>query len=215
VEAPASWPERGMFRKAHHISDEVKLVLFLGRLSSKKSPDLLLRAFAELSKRSTEIPMTLVFAGPDEGGIQEKLDEQAAQLGVRTKIQFTGAVFGEAKWAAYRDADVFVLPSQNENFGNTAAEAVAAGTPVIVTEQCGIAPLLAEKAGLVVRHDVAALLEALEGILSDSDLCRRLATGCAEVTLCLGWEEPVREMETLYAKLASQSALGAESKHAR
>jgi glycosyltransferase involved in cell wall biosynthesis len=215
VEAPASWPERGMFRKAHHISDEVKLVLFLGRLSSKKSPDLLLRAFAELSKRSTGIPMTLVFAGPDEGGLKEKLDEQAAQLGVRTKIQFTGAVFGEAKWAAYRDADVFVLPSQNENFGNTAAEAVAAGTPVIVTEQCGIAPLLAEKAGLVVRHDAAALLEALEGILSDSDLCRRLATGCAEVTLRLGWEEPVREMETLYAKLASQSALGAESKHAR
>jgi glycosyltransferase involved in cell wall biosynthesis len=215
VEAPASWPERGTFRRAHHISDDVKLVLFLGRLSSKKSPDLLLRAFAELSKRSTGIPMTLVFAGPDEGGIKEKLDEQAAQLGVRTKIQFTGAVFGEAKWAAYRDADVFVLPSQNENFGNTAAEAVAAGTPVIVTEQCGIAPLIAEKAGLVVRHDTAALLEALERILSDSDLCGRLATGCAEVTLRLGWEEPVREMETLYAKLASQSAVGAESKHAR
>ena len=58
---------------------------------------------------------------------------------------------GEAKWAAYRDADIFVLPSQNENFGNTAAEAVAAGTPVIVTEQCGIAPLFAGTAGLVVQ----------------------------------------------------------------
>ena len=67
--------------------------------------------------------------------------------GVGTLI---GPVFGAAKWAAYRDADVFVLPSQNENFGNTAAEAVAAGTPVIVTEQCGIAPLLANEAGLVV-----------------------------------------------------------------
>jgi glycosyltransferase involved in cell wall biosynthesis len=211
VEAPASWPERGTFRRAQRISDGVKLVLFLGRLSSKKSPDLLLQAFAELSSRPKGIPMTLVFAGPDEGRIKEKLTEQAAQLGVRTKVQFAGPVFGEAKWAAYRDADVFVLPSQNENFGNTAAEALAAGTPVIVTEQCGIAPLLAEQAGLVVGHDKAALLEALERILSDSELRGRLAAGCTEVASRLGWEEPVREMEALYATLASQPAVSAES----
>ena len=212
VEAPASWPEPGAFRRAHGISDNAKLVLFLGRLSSKKSPDLLLRAIAELSRRPAGIAMTLVFAGPDEGGIKEKLDEQAAQLGVRTKVQFAGPVFGEAKWAAYRDADVFVLPSQNENFGNTAAEAVAAGTPVIVTEQCGIAPLIAEKAGVVVRHDPAALVEALERILTDAELRGRLAAGCATVTSRLGWEEPVREMEALYAALASRQSVSAESK---
>lgn len=155
--------------------------------------------------------MTLVLAGPDEGGIKERLAEQAGQLGVRAKVQFAGPVFGELKWAAYRDADVFVLPSQNENFGNTAAEAVAAGTPVIVTEQCGIAPLLADEAGLVVRHDARALLEGLERILSDSELRARLAAGCATVTSRLGWEEPVREMEALYTTLASRQAVSAES----
>jgi glycosyltransferase involved in cell wall biosynthesis len=211
VERPASWPEPGAFRKAHGISDDVKLVLFLGRLSIKKSPDLLLRAFAELSRRHTGTPMTLVFAGPDEGSVRTELDQMAAQLGVRTKVQFAGPVFGETKWAAYRDADVFVLPSQNENFGNTAAEAVAAGTPVIVTEQCGIAPLLADEAGLVVRHDAGALLEGLERILSDSELRARLAAGCATVTSRLGWEEPVREMEALYTTLASRQAVSAES----
>jgi glycosyltransferase involved in cell wall biosynthesis len=215
VETPSSWPERGTFRRAHDISDDTKLVLFLGRLSGKKSPDLLLRAFAELSQRSAGIPMMLVFAGPDESGTKGKLAEEAAELGVRTKVQFAGPVFGEAKWAAYRDANVFVLPSQNENLGNTAAEAVAAGTPVIVTEQCGIAPLIAEKAGLVVRHDAAALLEALERILSDSELRGRLAAGCAEVASRMGWEEPVREMEAIYATLAPQSNVDAESQHAR
>ncbi len=214
VEAPASWPELGAFRRAYRISDDVKLVLFLGRLSIKKSPDLLLRAFAELSRRRAGTPMTLVFAGPDEGGVKTELDQMATQLGVRTKVQFAGPVFGEAKWAAYRDADVFVLPSQNENFGNTAAEAMAAGTPVIVTEQCGIAPLLAEEAGLVVRHDAAALLKALERILSDSELRGRLAVGCTTVTSRLGWEEPVREMERLYATLASPRTVSAESKRA-
>ena len=74
-------------------------------------------------------------------------------------MKFSGPIFGDDKWAAYRDADVFVLPSRNENFGNTAAEAVAAGTPVIVTEQCGIAPHLKDIAGLVVPHDDASLLK--------------------------------------------------------
>jgi glycosyltransferase involved in cell wall biosynthesis len=212
VEVPASWPERGTFRRAHGISDDVKLVLFLGRLSVKKSPDLLLRAFAELSGRFAGIPITLVFAGPDDSGVKAELEQMATQLGVRTKVQFVGPIFGEAKWAAYRDADVFVLPSQNENFGNTAAEAVAAGTPVIVTEQCGIAPLLADVAGLVVRHDTAAVSRALERILIEAELRSRLAAGCAVVTSRLGWDEPVRDMEALYATLASQQAPRAESK---
>jgi glycosyltransferase involved in cell wall biosynthesis len=202
VEAPASWPARGTFRRVHGISDDVKLVLFLGRLSVKKSPDLLLQAFGELYRRSAGIPLLLAFAGPDEGGVQARLDQMALQLGVRSRVQFVGPVFGEAKWAAYRDADVFVLPSQNENFGNTAAEAVAAGTPVIVTEQCGIAPLLADEAGLVVRHDTAALSRALERILSETELRARLSAGCAAVTSRLGWDEPVRDMEALYATLA-------------
>ena len=212
VEAPASWPQRGTFRKTLGISPEEKLVLFLGRLSAKKSPDLLLRAFAELSGRSAGTPMTLVFAGPDESGVQAELGHMATQLGVQSKVQFAGPVFGESKWAAYRDADVFVLPSCNENFGNTAAEAVAAGTPVIVTEQCGIAPLLADEAGLVVRHDTTALSNALARILSEAQLRARLVAGCAVVASRLGWEEPVRDMEVLYAGLASPQAVGAESK---
>ncbi len=212
VEAPASWPERGTFRRAHGISDDAKLVLFLGRLSVKKSPDLLLRAFGELFKRSAGISLLLIFAGPDEGGVQAQLDQMALQLGVQPRVQFVGPLFGEAKWAAYRDADVFVLPSQNENFGNTAAEAVAAGTPVIVTEQCGIAPLLADEAGLAVRHDTGALSRALERVLSEAQLRARLAAGCAVVTSRLGWEEPIRNMEALYAALVSQQTVSAESK---
>jgi glycosyltransferase involved in cell wall biosynthesis len=211
VEAPASWPERGTFRRAHGISDDAKLVLFLGRLSVKKSPDLLLRAFGELFKRSAGVPLQLVFAGPDEGGVQAQLGQMALQLGVQSRVRFAGPLFGGAKWAAYRDADVFVLPSQNENFGNTAAEAVAAGTPVIVTEQCGIAPLLVDEAGLVVRHDAAELSRALERVLNEAQLRARLAAGCAAVTSRLDWEEPVREMEAIYTALASKQTASAES----
>jgi glycosyltransferase involved in cell wall biosynthesis len=201
VEVPGSWPPRGSFRKAHNIPPDVKLVLFLGRLSKKKSPDLLLRAFGELLQRSAGTPIMLIFAGPEEGGIRVQLDQMASQLGVQSRVLFVGPVFGESKWAAYRDADVFVLPSQNENFGNTAAEAVAAGTPAIVTEHCGVAPLLANDAGLVVPHETGALTNALERILGEPSFRERLAAGCAQVAAKVGWEEPVAEMETLYESL--------------
>jgi glycosyltransferase involved in cell wall biosynthesis len=211
VEAPAKWPEPGSFRNAHGISPDAKIVLFLGRLSAKKSPDLLLQAFCSLPERRRERQLLLVYVGPGEAGMKARLERLAARLGGASRIRFAGPLFGEAKWAAYRDADVFVLPSQNENFGNTAAEAAAAGTPVIVTDRCGIAPLFAEGGGLVVPHEAAALTAALEKVLGDAELRARLAFGCAELTSKLDWEEPVRAMETLYSKLALTHAPGAES----
>jgi glycosyltransferase involved in cell wall biosynthesis len=81
---------------------------------------------------------------------------------------------------------------------------VAAGTPVILTEQCGIAPLLADEAGLVVGHNKAAIAKALERVLNEPELASRLAAGCADVTSRLNWDEPVLRMEMLYATLASK-----------
>ena len=211
VEIPGSWPERGTFRKALGIAVEAKIILYLGRLSEKKSPDMLLKAFASLLTEGGPNTPRLVFAGPDEGGMKARLTEMAGQLGVASQVQFAGPIFGEAKWAAYRDADVFVLPSQNENFGNTAAEAMAAGTPAVVTEQCGIAPLLADVAGLVVPHDAVGLARAIRAVIGDPELHARLAAGCSKVTERLGWQEPIREMEALYNTLAIEAARSAKS----
>jgi glycosyltransferase involved in cell wall biosynthesis len=198
VEGPRVVPERGGFRAAMKIPVEAKLVLFLGRLSSKKSPELLLEAFADLRDDSAH----LAFVGPDEGGMQAKLRSMAEKLSVSGRVHFSPGLTGDAKWQAYRDADVFVLPSLNENFGNTAAEAVAVGTPVIVTDQCGVAPLLRDKAGLVVRHDQGELTAALKELLGDGVLYGRLQAGCRSAFEALGWEQPTLEMEMLYKKLA-------------
>ena len=204
VEVPKSWPESGMFRKALGISKDTKLVLFLGRLSVKKSPDLLLRAFAEIVKRFGGMPLMLVFAGPDEGGVKSQLEQLASYLGVRANVQITGPVFGRDKWAAYRDADVFVLPSQNENFGNTAAEAIACGTPVVVTDCCGIAPLVDGTAGIVVSHSEESIRAALMSLLQDDSLRRLLKSKCDEVVSRLSWEEPIATMEALYRNLVAK-----------
>ena len=144
-------------------------------------------------------------AGPDEGdGFRQRLEALAGQMGLTGSVRFTGPLYGDAKWAAYRDANVFVLPSQNENFGNTAAEAVACGTPVLVTDRCGIAPLVDKRAGLVVPHDRAALEDGLASILDDPALATRLREGSKGVASSLSWAEPLAQMESLYEGLIAE-----------
>jgi glycosyltransferase involved in cell wall biosynthesis len=201
VEIPANLPERGRFRAAQGIGTNVKLVLYLGRLSLKKSPDLLVQAFAQICERHSGTSFGLIISGPDEDGMKGRLQEIAAQLGIASRVQFPGALFGDNKWSAYRDADVFVLPSQNENFGNTAAEAIGAGTPAIVTDQCGVAPFIKDAAGLVVKHNDRELGEAIERVLLEPGLPERLRAGCTAVIEQLGWEQPVNEMESLYGSM--------------
>jgi glycosyltransferase involved in cell wall biosynthesis len=201
VETPETLPERGNFRKTLGIAPDAKLILFLGRLSPKKSPDLLLQAFAKLTAETGVANLHLAFAGPDEGGMKNRLVNMAGELGVGAWVHFSGPIFEQAKWSAYRDADVFVLPSQNENFGNTAAESVVAGTPVVLTKNCGIAPLLADDAALVVPHDAEALSGAVQRVLSEPGLHARLTAGCQQAVSRLGWDEPTDAMETLYGKL--------------
>ena len=206
IEVPAELPPAGRFRDDWNIASNLKLILFLGRLVSKKSPDMMLEAFARWQRRANgSRPALLVLAGPDEGdGFRQRLEASAAKMALHGRVLFTGPLYGDAKWAAYRDADLFVLPSQNENFGNTAAEAVACGTPVLVTDKCGIAPIVDRRAGLVVSHDCAALEGGLERILGDPAFAERLRAGCGEVARSLGWPEPLAQMELLYKQLLSE-----------
>ena len=208
VDSPSVFPRRDNFRKAMQIPADAKLVLFLGRLSQKKSPDLLLKAFANTARSGSQGGRRthLAFAGPDEAGMKSRLLQMVKNLGLNDRVHFSAPLEGDAKWEAYRDADIFVLPSRNENFGNTAAEAVAAGTPVIVTDRCGIAPLLKDVAGVVVKHDEAELSSALARLLEDNSLYKKLKDGCAMAYRRLGWEEPLEEMEAAYCRLAAPGA---------
>jgi len=200
VTAPAKMPEPGLFRKSLGLPADARLILFLGRMSQKKSPDLLLQAFALIVTSHGSVH--LAFVGPDESGMCSKLKAMTGQFGLGQRVHFAGPLTGEMKWAAYRDAEVFVLPSQNENFGNTAAEAVAAGTPVIMTRQCGIAPLLDGVAGVAVEHDATALARALGDLLQYPARYQELKEGCVAAMQRLDWAQPTRDMDTLYRSLA-------------
>jgi glycosyltransferase involved in cell wall biosynthesis len=194
-------PPRGRFRQKWGIQPEERVTLFLGRLVSVKSLDLLLEALAMLPLTTTRA----VLAGPDEGdGYKEFLEETTTRLHLDGRVLFTGPLYGRDKLEALVDADVFVLPSLSESFGNAAAEAMACGLPVIVTEGCGIAPYVEDRAGLVVPHDAEALRDALQRLLTDSSLCQRFGAQGPVVAQGLSWDEPVAQMETIYGDLIAE-----------
>jgi glycosyltransferase involved in cell wall biosynthesis len=207
IEVPIQLPDRGSFRRRWKIPSEAKVILFLGRLVPKKSPDMLMGAFAECLKMLGDNKKSwfLVLVGPDErDGYLEYLQAHGEELGISEQLLFTGPLYGDDKWAALIDADVFVLPSQHENFGNAVAEAIAVGTPVIITDRCGIAPMVRDQAGLVVPYERKALIEALWNLLTDEALRERFRQGCRKVAESLSWDEPVTQMERLYEALRNE-----------
>jgi glycosyltransferase involved in cell wall biosynthesis len=214
VEAPQSIPERGAFRKGWQIPSQAKLVLYLGRLEPKKSPELLLEAFAQWRETSQfGASSVLVVAGPEpDRAYSARLRSLASSLEITDSVRFIGPVYDERKWSAYRDADVFVLPSQNENFGNSAAEAMACGTPVIVTDQCGIAPIIEDRAGLVVSHDSTSIAAALKIVLEDENAAARFRNACPVVVKELSWDEPISEMVEVYRHALAESLEHGNSK---
>jgi len=190
--------EPGKFRRSIGLERDTPLLIYLGSLVPKKSVDLLIRAFTSLP--CSEAHLALV--GPDEGGsYSHYLQELADAPKVRGRVTFTGSLYGADKVAALRDADILVLPSRNENWGIVVVEAIAAGTPVIITDRCGVAPYVHGRAGLVVPHDEAAVRQAMARLLSDHTLYYQFKRNCKAVARELSWDEPVAQMEALYASL--------------
>jgi len=140
-----------------------RVLLFLGRIHPKKGVDLLLRSWQSLADRYPD--WELHIAGPDNVGHLEEMRTLAARLGL-DRVVFRGPLYGEEKWQAYRNADLFVLPTHSENFGLTVAESLAAGTPVIVTKGAPWGDLERERAGWWIDIGVDPLVACLEEALA-------------------------------------------------
>jgi glycosyltransferase involved in cell wall biosynthesis len=115
-----------------------RFLLFLARLHEKKGCDLLIEAFARVAAGAPEVH--LVVAGPDQVGMQAKLKSRAEQLGIAARVHWPGMIGGEVKWGALRTCEALVLPSHQENFGVSVAEALSAGRPVLLSFPVNIWP---------------------------------------------------------------------------
>jgi len=152
--------ERAHFLRRFPELQDKRIVLFLGRLHPKKGCDLLISAFATLTTR--EPTLRLVMAGPDQDGYQATLMRQAEQRGIADRICWTGMIKGDLKWGAYQSAEVFALPSHQENFGISVAEALACRVPALISDKVNIwREIDAERCGIVGSDTPAGTLEQL------------------------------------------------------
>jgi glycosyltransferase involved in cell wall biosynthesis len=198
-------PTPGRFREQYPSLRGRKMLLFMGRLHPKKGLDLLIPALDSLSDRTC----MLVIAGPEENGYRAQVQKWVSDRALGERVIFRDMLSGEEKVSALADADLFVLPSYQENFGNAVIEALAAGTPVVISDQVNIQDAIS-RAGLggVARTEVPSLARMIETWLAD-DSKRAAAAAAARrfVWENFDWNRIARRWDGHYAGLAGQHVL--------
>lgn len=172
-------------------------ILYLGRIHPKKGLPDLVAAWSHLANE--RLDWTLRIVGPNEGGHRAQLEEMASELGV-PRVIFNGPVYGAEKELVLRDANLFVLPTQNENFGIAVAEALAAGIPAIVSRGAPWAGLETDRCGWWVERGVEPLVSALREATALNDDERRAMgkRGRTLVARDYNWNRIAREMRSVY-----------------
>jgi glycosyltransferase involved in cell wall biosynthesis len=210
----ASLPGKGVFRERYGL-EHLPIILFLGRVHRIKGLDILIDAFAELRREG--VACRLIIAGPDDGfkkGCElrvasfelkqidlyrrEKIDRENVK---KADVIFTGMMSGEEKLSLLRDADVTVLPSRFENFPSVPFESLMCGTPVVVSETCGVAQMFQEAgAGYITRiNDGKNLTEKIREVLDHlQEAAISVKKGKELIEEKLNWDIIVRNMLQVY-----------------
>jgi glycosyltransferase involved in cell wall biosynthesis len=190
--APYRGPRTGALRRRLGIDAAAPLVLYVGRVAGGKGIEFLLDA----ARMLPDVHVAIV--GPDDRhGLGAWIAARRSADGTAERVHVVGPWPGGVPAEVYADADVFALPSRHESFGMAAAEAAAAGVPVVVSDRCGAAELLGE-AAVVVPYDASAVRAAIGRLLRDpEERLRRSAAGAA-VAERHSWARVVELQEELY-----------------
>ena len=205
----ANLPPRGSFRNRYPQLAGKRIVLFLGRIHPGKGLELLIPAFAQ-----AQIPdAMLVIVGPDLQNFQATVESTIRQHNIVDRVIFTGMLRGPDRIAALADADLFALPSYHENFGISVIEALAAGVPVIISDEVNVCrEIAAAQVGAVVPTKIEPLAIELKRWISD-DALRAAAAARAKpfVQEHYNWANIARRWVDHYVALAHQSPARAGS----
>jgi len=181
-----------------------RTLLYLGRVHPKKGLDRLVAAWSSVEQRFSDWQLRIV--GPSEIGYGDQLRKQVHHAGLE-RVEFNDGLFGDEKVQAYRDADVFVLPTLDENFGMVVAESLANGTPVISTKGAPWEGLVTHGCGWWIDHGVeqlaATLAEAMA--LPRAELKRMGARGRDWMIRDFSWARIAADMEELYRWCGTKS----------
>ena len=150
-----------------------KIVLFLSRLNWKKGLDLLIPAFSKLCRERHDVHLLIV--GKDDGdGYEQKVRSWIRQYGIQNRVTFAGLLTEKDKIAAFKIADVFVLPSYSEGLPTAVIEAMACKIPVVVSNKVGITQEIQENnAGLIVNTKIEDIYQGINNLI-ENELLRKV-----------------------------------------
>jgi len=171
-----------------------KTVLFLGRITMQKGPAFFVNAAARVREKLDDV--RFIMAGWGDMGPQ--VVEQVAAMGLSRFFRFAGFLRGDEVQEAYRQSDVYVMPSVSEPFGLTALEAIQWGVPVILSKNSGVAEVLPHGALKVDFWDVDGMADRIIAILRHPQLAEALARSAAAEIRCLTWDKAARKCVGVY-----------------
>ena len=176
--------------------DGKRTVAFFGRIHKVKAVDNLVLAWARVSAQHPN--WELVVAGPDDGMVAT-LNAIIAERKI-PRVRLIGEINGAAKYEFLSSIDLYVLPSHTENFGVTVAEALACGTPVVVSTNTPWGGVVANRCGWFAANDMDTLVATLDEAMgvTREKLREMGARGRDWVRRDFCWEGVGREMLSAY-----------------
>jgi glycosyltransferase involved in cell wall biosynthesis len=180
-----------------------KTALFLGRIYPVKGLPMLIEAWARVRPND----WNLQIAGPDEAGHRAVVEKMVCAAGLNRVVSFGGPIDGNAKSAAFFDADLFVLPTHSESFGMAIAEALAHGLPVLTTTGAPWPMLTKRRCGLWVDPNVDGIAAGLRQATSlDSTTLQAMgARGRTLVAGEFGWKRIANQFVAMYESLIART----------
>jgi poly(glycerol-phosphate) alpha-glucosyltransferase len=195
---PDGAPQRPGWRA--QLPADARILLYLGRLTPKKGPAPLIRAWANSRAPGSASPWHLVFVGSGPEAYCAELKALAAGLGVGETVHFLGALYGTDKAAAFASSDAFILPSFSEGMPNAALEAWAHGLPSLLTPQCNLPEGFEHGAAITIEPNELAIANGLRRLMGMTDDERHAigARGRSLIAKRFTWQVVAAEMEAVY-----------------
>jgi glycosyltransferase involved in cell wall biosynthesis len=176
-----------------------KIVLYFGRITIQKGPD----HFLQIAKRVLELDPNVLFVISGTGDMENQIIRMASRMGISNSVIFTGAVWGDDRIRLYRAADLYVMPSVSEPFGITALEALANGTPLLISKQTG--------AGEVITHtlrsdfwDVDDMADKIYNTLQSKALSNTLSEHGLRDVRKMTWDQAGGKCISLYRSMLNK-----------
>ena len=189
--------------------EEQNVVLYVGRIEPLKGVDILLRAVPML-ECAQDLRVMVVGGSPGNDAELERLKSLTVKLGIADSVTFTGSVPQHVLPDYYSAADVFVLPSHSESFGLAPLEAMACGTPVVVSRVGGLKTFVknGETGYLVPWRRPESFAQRLDVLLASPKLRQVMGKAARAKALSMGWGAVAERMLTYYSKQVEVSWAG-------